>query len=113
MRAQGASSWLLQHLGSGFTGMLFGLPGDAAALAQALDGLALPVRPVLVVPAGHAQAVAGVVVVEDVDGFAAQRYDAKPGTFYLLRPDQHVCARTRTLDRQALADALARATCAR
>ena len=37
--------------------------------------------------------------------------DAKPGTFYLLRPDQHVCARA--LDRQALADALARATCAR
>ncbi|VWB34887.1 FAD-dependent oxidoreductase [Burkholderia aenigmatica] len=113
VRTQGASGWLLQHLGSGFTGVLFGLPGDAAALAQALDGLALPVRPVLVVPAGHAQPVAGVVVVEDVDGFAAQRYDAKPGTFYLLRPDQHVCARTRTLDRQALADALARATCAR
>lgn len=113
VRVQGASGWLLQHLRGGFTGVLFGLPGDAAALAQAVDGLALPVRPVLVVPAGHAQPVAGVDVVEDVDGFAAQRYDAKPGTFYLLRPDQHVCARTRTLDRQAIADALARATCAR
>ncbi|WP_321787487.1 FAD-dependent oxidoreductase [Burkholderia pyrrocinia] len=113
VRVQGASGWLLQHLRGGFTGVLFGLPGDAAALAQAVDGLALPVRPVLVVPAGHAQPVAGVDVVEDVDGFAAQRYDAKPGTFYLLRPDQHVCARTRALDRQAIADALARATCAR
>ncbi|RQR55122.1 FAD-dependent oxidoreductase [Burkholderia sp. Bp9140] len=113
VRAQGASGWLLRHLGDGFAGVLFGLPGDAAALVQALDGLALPVRPVLVVPAGQAQPVAGVDVVEDVDGFAAQRYDAKPGTFYLLRPDQHVCARMRTLDRQAIADALARATCAR
>ncbi|WP_175922372.1 FAD-dependent oxidoreductase [Burkholderia latens] len=113
VRAQGASGWLLQHLRGGFTGVLFGLPGDAAALVQALDGLALPVRPVLVVPAGHAQPVAGVDVVEDVDGFAAQRYDAKPGTFYLLRPDQHVCARMRTLERQAIADALARASCAR
>ncbi|RQR28899.1 FAD-dependent oxidoreductase [Burkholderia sp. Bp9143] len=113
VRAQGASGWLLRHLGDGFAGVLFGLPGDAAALAQALDGLALPVRPVLVVPAGHAQAVAGVDVVEDVDGFVAQRYDAKPGTFYLLRPDQHVCARMRTLERQAIADALARASCAR
>ncbi|PFH27010.1 FAD-dependent oxidoreductase [Burkholderia sp. JKS000303] len=112
VRAQGASGWLLQHLGDGFAGVLFGLPNDAAALAQALDGLALPVRPVLVVPAGHAQPVPGVDVVEDVDGFAAQRYDAQPGTFYLLRPDQHVCARTRTLERQAIADALARATCA-
>nr|WP_057926166.1 FAD-dependent oxidoreductase [Burkholderia ambifaria] len=113
VRTQGASGWLLPHLGDGFAGVLFGLPGDAAALAQVLDGLALPVRPVLVVPAGHAQPVAGVDVVEDVDGFAAQRYDARPGTFYLLRPDQHVCARMRALDRQAIADALARATCAR
>ncbi|MGY4726278.1 FAD-dependent oxidoreductase [Burkholderia pyrrocinia] len=113
VRVQGAAGWLLQYLRGGFTGVLFGLPGDAAALAQAVEGLALPVRPVLVVPAGHAQPVAGIDVVEDVGGFAAQRYDAKPGTFYLLRPDQHVCARMRTLDRQALADALARATCAR
>ncbi|MCA3839399.1 FAD-dependent monooxygenase, partial [Burkholderia sp.] len=113
VRVQGESGWLLQRLRGGFTGVLFGLPGDAAALAKAVDGLALPVRPVLVVPAGHAQPVAGVDVVEDVDGFVAQRYDAQPGTFYLLRPDQHVCARTRTLDRQAIADALARATCAR
>ncbi|ELW9446281.1 FAD-dependent oxidoreductase [Burkholderia cenocepacia] len=113
VRAQGAPGWLLQHLRDGFTGVLFGLPGDAAALAQAVDGLAPAVRPVLVVPAGHAQPAAGVDVVEDVDGLAAQRYDAQPGTFYLLRPDQHVCARTRTLDRQAIADALARASCAR
>ncbi|ENH6341854.1 FAD-dependent oxidoreductase [Burkholderia vietnamiensis] len=110
VRAQQASGWLLRHLGDGFAGVLFGLPGDAGALAQALDGLALPVRPVLIVPAGHAQAVPGVDVLEDVDGFAAQRYDAQPGTFYLLRPDQHVCARMRALDRHAIADALARAS---
>ncbi|AVR15409.1 FAD-dependent oxidoreductase [Burkholderia sp. SIMBA_043] len=110
VRAQQASGWLLRHLGDGFAGVLFGLPGDAGALAQALDGLALPVRPVLIVPAGHAQAVPGVAVLEDVDGLAAQRYDAQPGTFYLLRPDQHVCARMRTLDRHAIADALARAS---
>ncbi|HDR9071740.1 TPA: FAD-dependent oxidoreductase [Burkholderia vietnamiensis] len=110
VRAQQASGWLLRHLGDGFAGVLFGLPGDAGALAQALDGLALPVRPVLIVPAGHAQAVPGVDVFEDVDGLAAQRYDAQPGTFYLLRPDQHVCARMRALDRHAIADALARAS---
>ncbi|MBR8057250.1 FAD-dependent oxidoreductase [Burkholderia dolosa] len=113
VRAQREASWLLRRLHGGFTGMLFGLPGDADALAQALDGLALPVRPVLVVPAGHGRPAAGVDVVEDIDGLAAQRYDAQPGTFYLLRPDQHVCARMRALDRQAIADALARASCAR
>ncbi|MGZ2743851.1 FAD-dependent oxidoreductase [Burkholderia stagnalis] len=115
VRAPGAAGWLLQHLRDGFAGVLFGLPGDAPALAQAVAGLALPVKPVLVVPKGQAQAVQGapgVDVLEDVDGLAAQRYDAKPGTFYLLRPDQHVCARMRALDRQAVGDALARATCA-
>ncbi|PRF73054.1 FAD-dependent oxidoreductase [Burkholderia multivorans] len=112
VRAEHGASWLLPHLHGGFAGVLFGLPGDGAALAQAVADLALPVRPVLVVPAGHAQPVAGVDVVEDVDGLAAQRYDARPGTFYLLRPDQHVCARMRALDRQAIAEALARAICA-
>ncbi len=29
------------------------------------------------------------------DGLLAQRYDARPGTCYLFRPDQHVCARWR------------------
>ncbi|KWA36713.1 FAD-dependent oxidoreductase [Burkholderia multivorans] len=112
VRAEHGASWLLPHLHGGFAGVLFGLPGDGAALAQAVADLALPVRPVLVVPAGHAQPVAGVDVVEDVDGLAAQRYDARPGTFYLLRPDQHVCARMRALDREAIAEALARAICA-
>ena len=37
------------------------------------------------------------------------RYDAKPGTTYLFRPDQHVCARWRTYDEQAVLAALARA----
>jgi len=67
---------------------------------------------VLVVPNGHAQPVPGVDVLEDVDGVVAQRYDARPGTFYLLRPDQHVCARTRALDPQAVGQAVARAICA-
>jgi 3-(3-hydroxy-phenyl)propionate hydroxylase len=37
---------------------------------------------------------------------AAQRYDAQPGTAYLLRPDQHVCARWRRAEAAAVHAAL-------
>ena len=42
-------------------------------------------------------------------GLAAQRYDAEPGTAYLLRPDGYVAARFRHPTRPALDAALARA----
>ncbi|MNV98686.1 FAD-dependent oxidoreductase [compost metagenome] len=31
----------------------------------------------------------------DTQGLLGQRYDMQPNTTYLLRPDQHVCARWR------------------
>ena len=40
-----------------------------------------------------------------------KRYDASPGTTYLFRPDQHVCARWRQYDEAAIKAAIARATC--
>ncbi|AIP64610.1 FAD-dependent oxidoreductase [Burkholderia thailandensis] len=109
--ANGEPGWLLQHLKGGFVGILFGSIGDAGELVAATRGLALPVAPVLVVPKGEARAVEGVDVIEDSEGLAAQRYDARPGTFYLLRPDQHVCARFRTAQASAVRAALARAIC--
>ena len=48
-------------------------------------------------------------LIVDTQGLVAKRYDAKPGTTYLLRPDQHVVARWRTLDSAKLQVALARA----
>ena len=45
----------------------------------------------------------------DRDGLAAERYDAAPGTCYLLRPDQHVAARFRAFDPGALRAARDRA----
>jgi len=46
----------------------------------------------------------------DPAGLAFARYDAKPGTVYLLRPDGYVAARFRHPDRAAMQAALARAT---
>ncbi|PIT05608.1 FAD-dependent oxidoreductase [Bradyrhizobium nitroreducens] len=45
----------------------------------------------------------------DPSGLVAQRYDAEPGTAYLLRPDGYVAARFRHPTREAIAAALSRA----
>ena len=46
----------------------------------------------------------------DAEGVAARRFDARPGTTYLLRPDQHVCARWRSFDAARIRAALLTAT---
>jgi 3-(3-hydroxy-phenyl)propionate hydroxylase len=46
----------------------------------------------------------------DSAGLVGARYDAEPGTAYLLRPDGYVAARFRHATRAALEAALARAT---
>src|SRR6267378_1791426 len=46
----------------------------------------------------------------DCEGLVRSRYDAEPGTAYLLRPDGYVAARFRQPTRPALERALARAT---
>jgi 3-(3-hydroxy-phenyl)propionate hydroxylase len=46
----------------------------------------------------------------DATGAAETRYDAQPGTTYLLRPDGYVAARFRHLTRAAVEAALARAS---
>ena len=102
-------AWLLPHTGRGFVLLRFGL-ADAFESA-AIDGLAsdrVAVQPLFVLPPGH-HAGAGHAWVTDIDGLAARRCDARPGTCYLIRPDQHVAARWRHFDAAAVRAALARA----
>jgi len=107
--AAGRMAWLLPHTGRGFVLLRFGLP-DAFESA-AIDALAndrIAVQPLFVLPSGQ-HAGAGHAWVTDIDGLAARRYDARPGTCYLIRPDQHVAARWRRFDAVAVRAALARA----
>ena len=87
---EGRSTWLLHELGADFTLLMFGAaPAWTAALKLK------------------------VLVIDDATdalGHASQRYDASPGTAYLLRPDQHVCARWRAPSLHAVQAAKNRAT---
>lgn len=96
--AAGADGWLLRAIGTDgrFTAVVFG-DGEAAEASLRALAEADPPAPVLRVPLDQAHAL------------AAQRYDARPGTTYLLRPDQHVCARWRSPTAAAIRAAHARA----
>ena len=110
----GQPGWLLHQLGNRF--QLLHYVDDASTLdektALALTQLAqaaIAIEAIIVAPRG--QAPAGLKTLIDTDGCIAQRYDLRPGTTYLVRPDQHVAARWRALDASKIKAALARATC--
>jgi 3-(3-hydroxy-phenyl)propionate hydroxylase len=117
VKVGGKDVWFLNQIATGeFTGLYFcGIGDDVAATAGQLAALArlpIAVRPVIVIPrGGSACVVSDALVVEDVEGILAHRFDARPGTFYLLRPDQHVCARWRELKIDSISAALGRAAC--
>ena len=106
--AGGGAPWLLHHLHEGFTLLAFGavISSDAAS---ALAHDAIPCGVVRIDEGGSRGD--GMTVLQDPEGLARERYDARPGTCYLLRPDQHVCARWRRFDVDDVRAAVRRATC--
>ncbi|RAI57361.1 FAD-dependent oxidoreductase [Roseicella frigidaeris] len=114
VRRGGEAGWFLAQLGGGFTGTYFSDGGALPpALLDALRSLALgpvPVQPLVVAPPGlPPAAMPGLTILEDSEGLLARRYDARPGSFYLLRPDQHVAGRWRHVAPALVQAALARA----
>ena len=97
----GANDFLLDHLGGGFDLLYF---TDADAIPEPLQQVIASVRqrgvPVRVTAVGAAEAVQGAdLTLPDANGHFRQRYGiGASGGAYLLRPDQHVCARWLTLD---------------
>jgi 3-(3-hydroxy-phenyl)propionate hydroxylase len=111
----GEGRYLMDAFPAGFLLMVFGTAGDLspallASVEKAKAG-GMPLSLMLVGAEAASPAPAGVDIrVADEAGRVARRYGVKQaGAAYLLRPDQHVCARWQTLDAKQLDAALARA----
>lgn len=93
-RRDGTSLHLLECLRGGFQTIYVSEPGKNGGRPPLIDGMAMT------------------VVGEDVsdkEGLFTQRLDATPGSTYLVRPDQHLCARWRSFDASAVETARRRA----
>jgi 3-(3-hydroxy-phenyl)propionate hydroxylase len=98
----GSTSWLLKQLSAGFTLMVF---DDEFEMA----GASYPCKVLHIQPAVSDAKVRSSNALVDRDGLIAKRYDLQSGTAYLLRPDQHVCARWRVASLEKVSQAINRA----
>lgn len=106
----GEPAWFLPQLGGQFCTLLFcDASGPSASMLEAVRAID-NIETVLVLPAGTTTTSALRSIV-DSEGLLAKRFDAKAGTTYLMRPDQHIAARWRSFDSQQVRHALLRATC--
>jgi 3-(3-hydroxy-phenyl)propionate hydroxylase len=104
----GEGDFLLDHLGGGFDLLYFtdtDLPEDLQQVISVARATGLPLN---VTAVGADQPVAGADKhLPDADGHLRARYGITThGGAYLLRPDQHICARWLTLDAKRLQTAL-------
>lgn len=91
----GREGWFLNALPTGFSLLVFGdSPVESHVRVASMD-----------IPVLH---VGGDLL--DADGLLGERYDGKPGTTYLIRPDHHVVARWRAFDPNRIEAAIRRAT---
>ena len=105
----GKEDFLLDHLGGGFDLLYF---TRLAKIPEAIQSVVTDQRkkgiPIRILAIGALQPVSGAdVSLPDTAGQVGLRYGVShEGAAYLLRPDQHVCARWLSLDAQRLEAAL-------
>ncbi|MBE0587217.1 MAG: FAD-dependent oxidoreductase [Hydrogenophaga sp.] len=108
---EGKAGWLLDQVGNRFQLLVYSEDPatlDVTVLRNLMDA-GIPVEPIVVSP--KAGEIAGVRLLQDIKGLVARRYDARDGTVFLLRPDQHIAGRWRSVDIEKVRAAVARATC--
>ena len=100
-------SYLLDHLGGGFDLLYFtsdkAIPAELQAVVAGIRARGIGVR-LIAVSSQAASAIQGAdLVLDDSEGRCRARYGVMAdGAAYLLRPDQHVCARWMALDANRL-----------
>ena len=100
-------SYLLDHLGGGFDLLYFtsdkAIPAELQAVVAGIRARGIGVR-LIAVSSQAASAIQGAdLVLDDSEGRCRARYGVMAdGATYLLRPDQHVCARWMALDANRL-----------
>lgn len=116
LRHDGEPSWLLHQLGPAMTLLLFigraeTLTAELASTLQTLARESVPIdtRVIFTQSYNVPARVHDLLALVDVDGLATSRYAADSGACYLIRPDQHVTARWRAFDPDAVRMAARRA----
>jgi 3-(3-hydroxy-phenyl)propionate hydroxylase len=107
LKVDGDDAWLLDNLGGEFIGLYFLDDEISDTEKQQLESLTSDGIPVItkIVSAKNKRA-----DLYDHKNLIADRYDAKLGTYYLIRPDQHVTARWRKFDLAKVRKAVSKAT---
>ncbi|MEY3794350.1 MAG: 3-(3-hydroxy-phenyl)propionate/3-hydroxycinnamic acid hydroxylase, partial [Pseudomonadota bacterium] len=109
MQCDGKAVWLIDSVGGHFQCLVFvedvtQIDARTRQSLLALREASVPIEPVLV--SQRAGVVEGMRVLVDVQGLFAKRYDAQTESVWLLRPDQHIAARWRSFESQAVEKAL-------
>ena len=107
----GEGNFLLDHLGGGFDLLYFSAQAVPASIQEVLENARRKGLAIRLTAIGAIGPLAGAdQTLADADGHVRQRYGVQtPGSAYLLRPDQHICARWLELDAPRLQAALATA----
>jgi 3-(3-hydroxy-phenyl)propionate hydroxylase len=107
----GADDFLLDHLGGGLDLIYFtdasAVPGPLREVVMRARERGVPIKLTAVSSVGDLDVAGADRTLIDRDGQFRERYGVSAaGAAYLLRPDQHVCARWLTLDASRLSAAL-------
>ena len=115
IESPGGENWLLECLGNRFAVMVAAdlVDQQLADLQRQIAELhqRAPEIDLLLVDAaaGTVELRENDKTISDTLGLIKERYDLQPGSAYLFRPDQHVCARWRSLESDKVMQAMKRA----